>query len=423
MEVQHLLRVTSSPTQLAKNFAVYCKRYAVITRGLCKIGYVNRSTSPSSPPLRGLLANKDLKKGENVVMLSERACLHPGRALRCTPFLQLLPSVWRETWLNQPRVLLHNERLFEGALIRHHQWLLALYMSYMILGHRLRPEVFHTGASPTTTTAIPDADVIDYLDFMPRTEGDFRLLSIHLTRSLDSSAPLSLVGGGGGAGAMVQECESALAKHFAVTPAEVRAVVLYTLCMLFSRMVPVDHKGLLRASFRYTPLAKDVVEALLEQEPPSSIAHSSHKEGGGVEGGGDGAHVSGTVETSPIAYAAQFVREPLSFLCPVIDMCNHASRAAENVAVMVPSSSSITSCESVEPSRPEGHSSPHPFSVSNSTSPDSSSFTTANTSFSGSPILCLRTLKDISKGEELRMCYGDSLNELQVIWGMPEVVE
>lgn len=450
MEVQHLLRVTSSPTQIAKNFSAYCKRYQVVTRGLCKIGFIHRSpirpvsgdvgknaiTNPF-PPLRGLIANKDLKKGENVVMLSERACLHPGRALRCTAFLQLLPLIWRDKWIGNLNLLLCNERLHAGSPIRHHQFLLALYMTYMIIGHRLRPEVFGTardmaasnypppmeggGGASRRSTVIHDADVIEYLDFIPRTEGDFRMLSLHLARSLDNTASPSFE--------MVRDCESVLAKHFDITPAEVRAVVLYTLCMLFSRVVPVDHKGLLQASFRYTPFEMSAVEQWLQQEQqqqhPSSSPSSSFSS-------------PYTPSPSPTGneglYGHEFVKEPLSFLCPIIDMCNHSHRSAENVAVMVPTSippafplsssaaSTPSACQHSSESQsslPTVEQSPH-TTTSSSTSSSSSAYAPS----SGSPIICLRTLRDVPKGEELTMCYSDSLDEQKLIWGIPpEAVE
>lgn len=465
MEVQHLLRVVAPPTELAKNFSAYCKRYSVITRGLCKIGYIPRfspssnidtmhhhhhhsrtpdvvrnssSSSPSSLLLRGLVANKNLKKGENIVMLSERACIHPGRALRCSPFLQVLPPIWAEKWLTQPRILLHNERLHEGSLVRHHQWLLALYMSYMILGHRLQPEIFTEVTATTTSSShpavgrIPDVDVIHYLNFMPRSEGDFQVLAQHLRRSLDSMGCSPMQDGARGRGEggrgttktmmIPRDCEAALAKHFNISPAEVRAVVLYSLSMVFSRMVPVDHKGLLRASFRMTPLEQSTVDALLDEEQQQQPSSSSV-----VRQKGDSHHAASHPHEA--LYSKEFVTQPLSFLCPIVDMCNHAGRSAENVAVMVPTtttpptmSSSTSPRVSSSPTGDGGQSSVQDSSPipHHSTTTSSSS---SSTGASSSPIICLRALRDISKGEELTMCYGDTLNELQIIWGMPEVLE
>lgn len=362
MEIQHLLRVLTSPNTIAKDFAGYCKRNQVVTRGLCKIGYVTRKPPPEAKPqsgagylppmdasqlrLRGLIANKDIKKDENVVMMAERACLHPGRALRCDSFMRLLPEDIRKQHLEHPK-LLQNERLTEGSLIRYHQLLIALYMTYITMGYRLKPD--------WAASQIPGSDIIQYFDFLPRTEGDFRALSLHLSRWLDNAS-------------VVRECEGALAQQFSVTQAEVRALLLYSLCMVFSRMVPVDHKGILQASFRNTPLADSV----------SSTSAS------GSSGTGEDNNTVGAVV--PLEESSEFVKEPLSFLCPIIDMCNHST--SENVAVMVPSAA--------------------PGSAFNPSS---------------GPVICLRTLRDVRQGEELTMSYGSSPNEMKVVWGMQHILE
>lgn len=343
MEIRHLQRVVSTPQALATAFAGYCKRHQVITRGLCKIGYTQRRPSAAALPqsgagylpskssdhlLRGLIANKDIKKDENVVMLAERACLHPGRVLKCEPFMKLMPMQVLEEQFHSPQ-LLRNERLTAGSLIRYHQLLMGLYMAYITLAHRLRPDW------ASQASALPGGDIIQYLDFLPRSEGDFTVLSQHLSRWMDTAA-------------VVRECEGALASNFQITSAEVRSLLLFSLCMMFSRVVPVDHIGLVEAALKGTPLSGSVKKAARQQQEGSSV---------------------------------ELLEEPMSFMCPIIDMCNHSTH--ENVAVMVPSS---------------------------------------NPTAAG-PVICLRSLRDIQKGEELTMCYTASDNELRVVWGMPHVLE
>lgn len=367
MEIQHLLRVLASPQAVAKDFASYCKRNQVMTRGMCRIGFIQRKPPKEAKPqsgagylameasqlqLRGLIANKDLKKDDNVVMLSERACIHPGRAVRCEPFMKLLPEdLCRDQFLH-PRLLM-NERLASGSLIRYHHLLMGLYMSYMLLAHRCRPD--------WAKTQIPGSDAIQYVDFMPRTEGDFRVLALHLARWLDTSTA-------------VRESEAALAKQFDVSPAEVRPLLVYSLCMIFSRGVPVDHKGLLHTAFRGTPQEKWVGQPL----------HA-----GELTAGGDGG--AGVTPEICTPGSHEFVKEPISFLCPILDMCNHSTQ--ENVAVMVPSSSSASGGAAYNPNPTVG------------------------------PVICLRTLRDIRKGEELTMAYGAAAEELKVVWGMPHILE
>eukprot|EP00796_Vickermania_ingenoplastis_P006536 gene6536-4712_t len=368
LETQHLLRVLAGPEILARDFAAYCKHHQVITRGLCKIGYVTRQPPPEALPksqagyvpsmeasqlrLRGLIANKDIKKDENVVMMAERACVHPGRALRCEPFMKLLPDPLKEEQFCHARLLM-NDRLSDGSLIRYHQLLLALYMTYMVMAHRLRPE--------WAPSAIPGADVIQYLDFLPRAEGDFRALSLHLSRWLDAAA-------------VVRDCQAALSQQFQITQAEVRSLLLYCLAMLFSRVVPVDHKGLLSAAFKGTP-QEEYVGTL---QPPVALP--------------SGEAASSSSRSNPSAtVSGEFVAEPISFLCPIIDMCNHGT--SENVAVMVPSSASS----------------------------DGSGGATARSGVG--PVICLRTLRDVRKGEELTMCYSHAENELKVVWGMTHILQ
>lgn len=370
MECQHLLRVMAPPTTIAKEFATYCRRNNVVTRGLCKIGFITRrppsSTIPQSssgilPPLapeqcrlRGLIANKDLKKGENVVMLPERACLHPGRALRCEPFVRLLPQEWRSALEKKnPERLLLNERLMPGSLIWHHQLLVALYMAFIMAGYQLKADWM--------ARDVPGSDAIHYLNFLPRDEGNFYALSVHLMKWLDA-API------------IRESEGALAKQLSVTQAEIRPLLLYALTMVFSRMVPVDHKGLLEASFRKTEL-EGWFSLPQDGEPSASGSQSPGETPPTTDGSAAPAIVPEVKEG--------FVKHPISFLCPIIDMCNHS--ASENVAVMVPA--------------------------------------TAPASAASGPIVCLRTLRDIAKGEELTMSYTTQLNELQVIWGMTSILE
>ncbi|RNF06712.1 uncharacterized protein Tco025E_07511 [Trypanosoma conorhini] len=306
-ENRHLLRLLLSPQEQAKQFVEYCRAHQVITRGLCRIG-----TTPRGG-MRGLLANKDIKKDENVAMLSVRACLHPGKALREKRFFELLPPREREMFFLR-RPFIENSRVADRSLIRHNQLLLAAYMSYLILGSGLTE----------------GEQALKYVNFMPRKEGDFEQLTSNLSGALDGAE-------------VCRVCQSALAAHFNVTQAEVRPLLQWSLAMIFSRMAPIDHRRTLRRAFLGTPF-ENAFEAAGPEEDKN------------------------------------FVKEPIAFLCPVIDMCNHSEH--ENVALMVPEHT------------PTAH----------------------------EPVICLRSLRDVARGEELTMTYGGSPTELKVIWGMQRVL-
>ncbi|KEG09612.1 hypothetical protein DQ04_04951070 [Trypanosoma grayi] len=306
-ENRHLLRVLQPPQQQAQHFVEYCRAHQVLTRGLCRIGATRRGG------MRGLIANKDIKKDENVVMLPPRACLHPGTALKEKRFFSLFPEQERETYFLK-QSFIENSRVADRSIIRHNQFLLACYMSYLIL----RNDTNEGGQA------------LRYVNFMPRSEGDFEQLTSNMSGALDSAA-VCRVG------------QSVLASHFGVTQAEIRPLLQWSLAMIFSRMVPVDHRWTLKHSFSDTPF-----ENAFEMRGPNDDK--------------------------------SLVKEPIAFLCPVIDMCNHSEH--ENVAVMVPEQT------------PTAH----------------------------EPVICLRSLRDIEKGEELTMTYGGSPTELRVIWGMQRVL-
>ncbi|KAF5224845.1 hypothetical protein ECC02_002150 [Trypanosoma cruzi] len=306
-ENRHLLRLILTPQEQARQFVEYCRAHQVITRGLCRIGTTKRGG------LRGLIANKEIKKDENVVMLSVRASLHPGTALRDKKFFDLLPLREREMYFLR-RPFIENSRLADRSIIRHNQFLLATYMSYLILRNDVNE----------------GSQALKYVNFMPRNEGDFEQLMSNLSGALDSVE-------------VCQVCQSALASFFKVTQAEVRPLLLWSLSMIFSRMAPIDHRWTLRHAFSGTPFV-------------------------------DAFDITGPDDDKNL------VKEPIVFLCPVIDMCNHSDH--ENVALMVPEKT------------PTAH----------------------------EPVICLRSLRDIENGEELTMTYGGSPTELRVIWGMQHVL-
>ncbi|ESL07630.1 hypothetical protein TRSC58_04678 [Trypanosoma rangeli SC58] len=306
-ENRHLLRLFLSPQEQAKQFVEYCRAHQVLTRGLCRIGTTARGG------LRGLIANKDIKKDENVVMLSVRACIHPGTALRDKRFFELLPPREREMYFLR-RPFIQNSRVADRSIIRHNQFLLAAYMSYLLLRENVNE----------------GNQALKYLNFMPRKEGDFEQLTSNLSGALDSAE-------------VCRVCQSALALHFNVTQAEVRPLLQWSLSMIFSRMAPIDHRWTLRHAFSET-----CFENAFEVIGPEDDKN--------------------------------FVKEPIAFLCPVIDMCNHSEH--ENVALMVPEHT------------PTAH----------------------------EPVICLRSLRKVEKGEELTMTYGGSPTELKVIWGMQRVL-
>jgi hypothetical protein len=348
-ESRHLLRVLDSPQELAKSFIGYCKRNHVTTRGLCRIGYARRnppantSSSPQNYLLRGLIANKDIPQGENIVMMPVTACLHAGVAFRCKPFMDLLPPEARSTLADVKTA--YNTRIADRSLVRHNQYTLALYMTYLMLLRNL---------DPARLANMPGGDAVEYIDFMPRDEGNFDQLAAHLSGWLD--APL-----------VCRESQAALANHFHLTQAEVRPAIVYALCMIYSRMVPVDHRASLQYAFRSTPYAHawdDVAATAALAALPSTTTTTTTASRG--------------CESPPAS--TSLVREPLSFLCPVVDMCNHSEH--ENVAVMVPDR---------EPT------------------------------LSG-PVICLRSLRPIAKEEELVMTYGAAPHELKLIWGMQDIL-
>ncbi|KAH8610808.1 SET domain [Trypanosoma vivax] len=306
-ENRHLLRVLQPATQIAQNFVEYCKANQVLTRGLCRIGKTKRGG------MRGLIANKDIKKDENIVMLSERACLHPGRALRYRRFASIFPQKeWEMNFLAPSFVA--NSRIADRCIIRHNQFLLACYMTYIILRNDDKDE----------------GQVLKYIQFMPRNEGEFEQLIGNMNGALDGTA-------------VCRTAQAALAAQFGITQAEVRPLLQWSLAMIFSRMAPIDHRWTLKRAFSSTPFAD-----AFERHGPDDDK--------------------------------DLVKEPIAFLCPVIDMCNHS--AHENVALMVPE----------------------------------------RTDTMHEPVICLRSLRDIEQGEELTMTYSASQTELRVIWGMQNVL-
>lgn len=347
-ENRHLLRVLDSPHAVASRFIAYCKTQNVKTRGLCRIGFVTRASpqttsstsAPKMVPLRGLIANQDIRKDENIAMMPVSACLHPGAAFRCTDFWQLLPRDARETYAAPSSA--RNSRVVDRSLIRHTQHLLALYMVYLML---LR--AFY----PSQLQATRGGDALSFIDFMPRDEGDFEPLAAHLSGWLEA-APIC------------RSTQAALASHFGITQAEIRPALLFALCMIYSRMVPVDHRACLQYAFQETPF-----QNVWDVDPVDS------KQASDSDGSGGGASLL------QVAPQGKLVQEPVSMVCPLVDMCNHSEH--ENVAVMVPDRAEVSI---------------------------------------GGPVICLRSLRDIAKGEELTMTYGAAPHELRLIWGMKEIL-
>lgn len=358
-ESYHLLRVLASPKDVAAKFIAYTRDHNVKTRAMCRIGFAQRQgakgttmgcSSPPSLTVRGLIANKDIPRDENIVMMPAAACLHPATALACRPFMDIIPAAVQNEYFNT-RVFLENSRVTDRSLIRHNQFLLAMYMSFLIMTRAFRP---------TELAGIKGGGTIDYLDFLPRSEGNFDALSEHLHGWLNA-AEVCRVG------------QQELAAHFGVTQAEVRPVLVYCLCMIYSRMAPVDHRELLAYAFKFTSVGGFVAGL---PNPPLGLA----------EGGGDAASAAlvqqqqqgGGNVVAPTD--GQLVRDPISFLCPIIDMCNHSKN--ENVAVMVPNRESSAI----------------------------------------GPLICLRSLRDIAKGEELTMTYSRQEPELKLVYGMDPIL-
>ncbi|CCW68276.1 unnamed protein product [Phytomonas sp. Hart1] len=355
-----LLRVPYSVQEITNHFVEYCLQNHILARGLCRIGYIQRckpilqlssessnavekTTSNPTTLLRGLVANKNIPKDTNVVMLPLSACIGPSNVVKCASFFNVFPCEEREKYFYQAASV-QNSRVAEKSLIRHNQLFLALYITYLLLVRALKPDALRE---------IPGSYAINYLDFLPRSEGNFAELETCMVITLET----------------VEACrigQTCLATHFNIPQAEIRPLLVWALCMIYSRMVPIDERGLLEEAFRDTPAAHmfaGTTQALRQISAGTNNANHTSTDSNN--------------DNSGPASGSALVTEPISFLCPVIDMCNHGDK--ENVAVMVPDAA---------PRR----------------------------------VVCLRTLRNVAQGEELIMTYSQSPAELRTIWGMSQVL-
>lgn len=249
----HLLRVLKSERDVAAAFVQYCKRHRVLTRGMAKVGMTPRG-------LRGLIATKRIPANETCVVASTDAAISVISAVADPNFTSLFSDEVQYLMLHDPQVLFG--RVGKSSL-RFSQLVPALYMTCAVVD----PVEVNWGG------------VRQYLDFLPRHEGNFVQLRHNLAPVIDKD-PLA------------GQCQNAIASHFRVSEAEVRQVLLWCLTMLFSRQAIVDHKATLLRVLEKNPAFRHVYDA----DPGPMVA------------------------------------QPLPMLLPMIDMCNYSP--AENVAPM-----------------------------------------------------------------------------------------
>lgn len=295
----HIFRSTKSAEEVAKGFAAFCKSNNVITRGYVRVGKTPRG-------LRGLIAAKDIPKDDNVVIVPDHAILTSFETLRSTNFIHAVES--QDIKLDFTHKNLSSQ--VGGTFIYDHHVMLALYISHTLLAaesaEKFRPLV----------------------DYMPRSEANFTDLTVLLERAIDHSRLYNTVG-------------MALANHHHVSPQDFRSVLIWALCMVISRSVPLEHTKTIQKLAKDTPLEQEI-----------------------------GERETGTTTNFH-----------LSSIIPLLDMINHDEN--DNVAIAVP-----------------------------------------DVDMKHSRCVIARSLRPISKGEEITMKYGGVHDPqmLKIFYGIPEII-
>lgn len=295
----HIWRTTKSAEEVAKGFALFCKNYNVITRGYVRVGKTPRG-------LRGLIAAKDIPKDDNVIIVPDHAILTCFESLRSTNFIKFVES--QDVKVDFSYANLSNR--VGGTFIYDHHVMMALYIAHTLLAaenaEKFRPLV----------------------DYMPRGEGNFTDLQVLLDRAIDHSQLYNTVG-------------MALASAHHVSPQDFRAVMIWAMCMVISRSIPVEHKDTIKKLAKDTPLEAEIA-----------------------------ARETGTTTNFHV-----------SCVVPLIDMINHDEN--DNVAIAVP-----------------------------------------DVDMKHSRCVIARSLRPISKGEEITMKYGGvhDPNMLKIFYGIHEVI-
>lgn len=212
----HIWRNSKTAEEVAKGFAMFCKTNSVITRGYVRVGKTPRG-------LRGLIAAKDIPKDDNVIIVPDQAILTAFEALRSSNFIHAVES--QDVKVEFTYANLSNR--VGGTFIYDHHVMLALYITHCLLAEesaeKFRPVV----------------------DYMPRGEGDFTDLQVLLERAIDHSQLYNTVG-------------MALANYHRISPQDLRACVVWSLCMTISRSIPIEHTETIKKLAKDTKLEAEI---------------------------------------------------------------------------------------------------------------------------------------------------------------------
>jgi hypothetical protein len=267
-----ILRSKYSNIDVAKRFGAFCKEHAVITRGFVKVGMTPRG-------LRGVVATKPIAVNENVIVVPHKAFVTAFDAVRNKDFVK---TVCADDFPVTPDTIL--ERI-NGTFLYTHQAMLGYYLAdiFLVGDHvdaTAQSEAVQTQAEAAKLNITPGGGFLRYVDFLPRSEGNFTELREIVRRTLKVWQ-------------RNEDLEANMAKRHHVSVEDVREVVDWAVMMSISRAIPIEHKPTLEKIMEGTEFLP-----LLEKEP---------------------------VQT----------QYSLPVMTPLLDMVNHSTQN-ENVAVMVP---------------------------------------------------------------------------------------
>ena len=255
-------------TTQAKNFGAYCAAHQVKSMGQLKV-----AKGPTSG-CRGLVARKAIPQGGTVVAVPRAAWLSVVDAVKDHGFLARA-AIDTQGNFPIPRDNIGARTL--GGFVQHHHVLLGLYMCDILLQD--------------------DVDAnngrLKFVDFMPRYDGDFSQLITQMAPLVEAT-PLT------------EPISAMLARHYKLERDALFGLLMWCLCMLFSRSVPMAHPPVVAALTRHTPFA-----ALGELPAPASQQEAQERAKAGLAG--------------------------LPVLVPMVDLVNHARDASGvNVELAVP---------------------------------------------------------------------------------------
>ena len=265
-----VLRSSYSNTEVAKRFGAFCKESGIVTRGLVKVGLTPRG-------LRGVVATKTIPVNETVIVVPDKAFMTAFDACRNEDFVQNVCGGRFPLQRDDVR-----ERIMGGFLYVH-QAVLAYYMAdTLLLGDHIDNTPLSDSLTPIEKELklTPNGGFNRYVDFLPRSEGNFSELRTIIERTIRTWAPND-------------ELEGNLSARHHIAREDVKEVVLWAIMMVLSRALPMEHKATLERVMDKTDFA-----SLLVNEPAET-------------------------------------QYSLPVMCPLLDMVNHSNQN-ENVAVMVP---------------------------------------------------------------------------------------